>query len=196
MNFDPLLLFVFFGLFSPGPNVILITASAARFGFQRTLPHVLGVAFGVGVTSGLTGYGIGALLLAQPALTIALKILASLWILYMAWKLWNAQASKADTTQDKPFTFVEAVLFQWVNPKVWAVALSAMAYVTTSDPLVAAARLASAFSGINLFVCLFWSTMGALLAYLLRNPTAWRFFMRGMALLLAAFAPLVFLSPQ
>lgn len=195
MSFDPLLLFVFFGLFSPGPNVILITASSARFGFHRTLPHVLGVAAGVGVTSGLTGYGIGALLLAQPVLTVVLKGLASGWILYMAWKLWNARAAQADPTRDKPFTFVEAVLFQWVNPKVWAVALSAMAYVSTSEPIGAAFRLASAFSGINLFVCLFWSTTGALLAYLLTNPKAWRLFMRCMALLLAAFAPLVFLSP-
>lgn len=194
MIFDPLLLFVFFGLFSPGPNVIMITASSARFGFRRTLPHVLGVAAGVGVTSGLTGYGIGALLLAQPVLTIVLKILASLWILYMAWKLWNARASQDDPTTDRPFTFVEAVLFQWVNPKVWAVALSAMAYVTAAEPVVAATRLASAFSGINLFVSLFWSTTGALLAYFLKNPTAWRVFMRSMAVLLAAFAPLVFLT--
>lgn len=194
MIFDPLLLFVFLGLFSPGPNVIMITASSARFGFRRTLPHVLGVAAGVGVTSGLTGYGIGALLLAQPVLTIVLKILASLWILYMAWKLWNARASQDDPTTDRPFTFVEAVLFQWVNPKVWAVALSAMAYVTAAEPVVAATRLASAFSGINLFVSLFWSTTGALLAYFLTNPTAWRVFMRSMAVLLAAFAPLVFLT--
>jgi len=194
MIIDPLFLFVFFGLFSPGPNVILITASAARFGFRRTLPHVLGVAAGVGVTSGLTGYGIGALLLAQPVLTIVLKTLASLWILYMAWKLWNVRASQADPTSDQPFTFVQAVLFQWVNPKVWAVALSAMAYVATVDPISAATRLASAFSGINLFVCLFWSTAGVLLAYLLKNPIAWRIFMRTMAVLLGAFAPLVFLS--
>ena len=57
MTFDPLYAFVFAGLFSPGPNVILLTASGARFGFRPTLPHVLGVAFGVGITSGLTALG-------------------------------------------------------------------------------------------------------------------------------------------
>jgi threonine/homoserine/homoserine lactone efflux protein len=79
MAFDPLYAFVFAGLFSPGPNVILLTASGARFGFRRTIPHVLGVAAGVGVTSGVTGFGLGALLVAQPALTFVLKLIAAGW---------------------------------------------------------------------------------------------------------------------
>ena len=62
MSFDPLYGFVFLGLFSPGPNVILITTSGARFGVVSTLPHMFGVVLGVGVTSGLTGLGIGGLL--------------------------------------------------------------------------------------------------------------------------------------
>jgi threonine/homoserine/homoserine lactone efflux protein len=64
-DFLPLIGFVFFGLFSPGPNVILITASGARFGFQRTVPHILGVALGVGVIAAVTGIGIGALITVQ-----------------------------------------------------------------------------------------------------------------------------------
>ena len=59
---DPLYGFVFFGLFSPGPNVILLTSSGARFGVRRTLPHLFGVVLGVGITAGLTGLGIAALL--------------------------------------------------------------------------------------------------------------------------------------
>ena len=190
---DPLLLgFVFFGLFSPGPNVILLTASGARFGFRRTVPHILGVAIGVGITAGITGFGVGAVLLQMPRLTLALKIAASLWILWMAWKLWNARpAQEADT--DRPFTFIEAVLFQWVNPKVWAVALSATAYVATLPPITQAQQLAFSFSGINLGVCLFWTAAGHLLSVLLRNETLWRVFMRVMALALVFFSALVFL---
>lgn len=191
-EFLPLIGFVFFGLFSPGPNVILLTASGARFGFMRTVPHVLGVAIGVGITSGITGLGIGALLKAQPALTLALKIGASLWILWMAYNLWRADPATSKD-QDRPFTFVEAVLFQWINPKVWAVALSASAYVALRDPLEQAAILAMTFSTLNLGVCLFWTTAGALLSFLLTNPAAWRIFMRVMALALCAFSVLVFL---
>ena len=189
---DPLYLFVFLGLFSPGPNVILLTASGARFGFARTLPHLFGVALGVGVTAGLTAYGLGAFLLAFPNFTLALKILAALWILWMAWGLWNAKPREMNNT-DQPMTCLQAILFQWVNPKIWAVALAAIsAYPGGLTPLGEAARLASAFSGINLFVCLFWTAAGALLTYLLSTPLAWRVFMRVMALALAVFSLMVF----
>lgn len=194
MTFDPLYAFVFAGLFSPGPNVILLTASGARFGFRRTLPHVAGVAIGVGVTSGLTGLGIGALLLAQPGLTFALKLGAAAWILWMAWKLLHSARQPEGTAGEKPFTFIQAVLFQWVNPKVWAIALAAASgYGIGLSPGGEALRLASAFSGINLFVCLFWSFAGSLLSYLLHHPRAWQIFMTVMALALAGSAAMVFL---
>ena len=180
----PLFGFVFFGLFSPGPNVILLTASGARFGFRPTIPHILGVA--------ITGLGIGTLLASQPTLTIVLKIIASLWILWMAYTLWRADPAK-QSGRDRPFTFIEAVLFQWVNPKVWAVALSATAYIATLAPLDQAITLAATFSTLNLGVCLFWAAAGSLLSYLLTNPTAWRIFMRVMALALCGFSLLVFL---
>ena len=188
----PLFGFVFFGLFSPGPNVILLTASGARFGFRRTVPHLLGVALGVGITAGFTGLGIGVLLLAQPVLTTVLKIGATVWILWMAYRLWHADPAQTKK-RDRPFTFLEAVLFQWINPKVWAVAISAMAYVAALSPVDQAVMLAATFSGLNLSVCLFWTTAGTLLSFLLGNPLAWRSFMRVMAVALAAFSALIFL---
>ncbi len=191
---DPLYPFVFLGLFSPGPNVILLTASGARFGFRATLPHVFGVAAGVGITAGLTGLGIGALLLAQPALATALKLAAAAWIGWMAWTLWQSSARGEGRARARPFTFFEAVLFQWVNPKVWAVALAAASgYAAGLSPVGEAQRLALAFSGLNLFVCLFWSFAGSLLALLLTTPTAWTVFARVMATGLAASAVMVFL---
>lgn len=191
-EFLPLVGFVFFGLFSPGPNVILITTSGARFGFQRTLPHIGGVALGVGIIAAVTGIGIGALITAQPALGGMLKVIAGLWILWMAYNLWRADPAKKKET-DKPFTFIQAVLFQWVNPKVWAVALSATAYVAALAPVQQAMTLATTFSTLNLGVCTFWATAGSLLSYLLMNATAWRVFMRIMALALVGFSALLFL---
>ena len=191
---DPLYPFVFLGLFSPGPNVILLTASGARFGFRATLPHVFGVALGVGITAGLTGLGIAALLLAQPALALALKIAAAFWIGWMALSLWRSSASGGSSAGTRPFTMIEAILFQWVNPKVWAVALAAASgYAAGLPPVEEAQRLALAFSGLNLFVCLFWSWAGSLLALLLTTPLAWRIFSRVMATGLAASAVMVFL---
>lgn len=193
MLIDPLFGFVFFGLFSPGPNVILITASGARFGFRASIPHLLGVVVGVGITSGLTGYGIGTALSSMPRLELALKIASALWILYMAWGLWRSSANGKAAT-DRPMRFHEAILFQWVNPKVWAVALAAASgYPSGESPLYEAFRLATAFSGINFGVLLFWTSAGALLTFLLTSAQAWMIFTRSMALALAAFSIMIFL---
>ena len=185
--------YVFVGLFSPGPNVVLLTASGARFGFKATVPHILGVALGVGIIAGLTGLGIGVLILTVPWLILGLKIVAALWILWMAWGLWQARPVTKRETGIRPFRFVEAVLFQAVNPKIWIVALAAAIYVSDFPPSQQAMYLAAAFSGINLLVCLFWTWAGSLLSLLLNNPRAWQISMRIMAVALAGFSLAVFL---
>ncbi len=177
MGIDALYVMVFAGLFSPGPNVILLLASGVRFGFWRTLPHVLGIAAGVGITAGITGYGLGALLQTVPALNYTLKIISASWIFWMAFKLYSSARLAPVKGKDKPFSFIEAVLFQWINPKVWAVAFAATAFTSTYDPQDAALKLAIAFSTVNLGVCLFYAILGHLLAPLMARRLVWRIFM-------------------
>ncbi len=191
---DPLYLFVFAGLFTPGPNVILLTASGARFGFRATIPHILGVAFGVGLVAAATAAGIGALLLASPALGGALQIGAAAWILWMAWTLARQGRMGPEADRGRPFSFAEAIAFQAVNPKVWAVALAAAGGYASDLPIHSEAlRLATTFSGLNLFVCLFWTWAGTLLSALLTSEARWRMFSLTMAALLAVSSAMVFL---
>ncbi len=191
---DPLFVFVFLGLFSPGPNVILLTASGARFGLKRTLPHIAGVVLGVGITAGLTGLGIGALLQSAPVLTVTLKLIAGGWIAWMAFTLWTSSANSPRDTGIQPWTLREAALFQWVNPKVWAVAVAAAAgFPSALSPIAEALRLGATFATLNLGVCLFWAAAGSLLALLLTTPGAWTVFSRIMATGLAASVAMVFL---
>lgn len=189
-----LLIFVFAGLFSPGPNVVMLATSGARFGFRRTAPHLLGVAAGVGVIAAAAGLGVAAALLARPDLAFSFRLLATFWILWLAWR--TALAGRVTRAEDRgrPFRFTEAVLFQWVNAKVWAVALAAEAgFAAGLPPGQEAVRLAAAFSGLNLFVCLFWAAAGHLLGRLLSSETRWRRFMNAMAALMAGSAALIWL---
>ncbi|MEX3017409.1 LysE family translocator [Gymnodinialimonas hymeniacidonis] len=191
---DPLFLFVFAGLFSPGPNVILLTASGARFGFVPTLPHVIGVALGVGIIAALTGLGIGALLASYPALELILKVIAAAWIVWMGVILWRSSAAGQTDTADRPWSTLKAVLFQWMNPKIWAVAIAAASgFPGGLSPMGEALRLGLTFSTLNLGVCLFWSFAGFLLSLLLTTPKAWTVFARIMAVGLLASAVMVFL---
>lgn len=189
----PLLVFVFAGLFSPGPNVVMLTASGARFGFRATVPHLLGVPVGTGLLAAASALGLGAVLLAMPALKLAFQIIAAGWILWLAWRI--AQAGRAGQAADRaaPFTFLQAVGFQAVNPKIWAVTLAAAAgFGIGLPPLQDALRLFVVFTVINLGVCLFWTMAGHLLAPLLARSTVWRAFMTLMAVLLALTTILIF----
>jgi threonine/homoserine/homoserine lactone efflux protein len=190
----PLAIFVFAGLFSPGPNVVMLTASGARFGFRATIPHLLGVPLGTGMLAACSALGVGALLLAAPVLKFTLQVIAAVWILWLAWR--TAQAARVPRAKDvgRPFTFLQAIVFQAVNPKVWAVTLAASAgFGGTMPPLAEALRLFLVFSVINTGVCLFWTTVGHLLAPLMRNETVWRVFMTGMAGLMGLSVVLIFL---
>jgi threonine/homoserine/homoserine lactone efflux protein len=189
----PLILFVLVGLFSPGPNVVMLTAAGARFGFRATLPHLLGVPIGTGLLGAISGLGLGTILLTAPTLKFTFQIIAALWILWLAFR--TAQAGRAAKSEDRgrPFRFHEAILFQAVNPKVWAIALAASAGfgMGLSTPLEAF-RLFIVFSTINLAVCLFWTSIGHMLSSTLNDPKVWRIFMTTMAALMAATVVMIF----
>lgn len=189
----PLLLFIFAGLFSPGPTVVMLTTSGARFGFRATLPHLLGVPIGTGLLAVASVLGVQSILFALPAIEFTIKLISVLWILWLSWKLINASLAKAQNT-DRPFTFFQAILFQVVNPKVWAVALAAsVGFSSDLNIWAEAARLFLGFSLINLFVCLFWTSAGHLLASYLQRPVIWRTFMTTMAAMMAGSAALIFI---
>ncbi len=189
-----LVLFVFAGLATPGPNVIMLLSSGVRFGFIRSLPHIFGVAVGVGVIAGLAGLGVAAVLLNIPALALLFKIFAAVWILWLAYRLLLSAKAPKDQSGEKPFTVLQAVLFQWVNPKVWAVALAAAAGFGGSASLqTEAMQLALTFLTVNLLVCLFYAATGSWLRPLLASPQIWRRFLMVMAGLMALSAVLIFL---
>jgi threonine/homoserine/homoserine lactone efflux protein len=183
-------LFIFAGLFSPGPNVVLLIASGARFGLRATLPHLFGVVVGVGVIGGIVGLGLGGLLAAVPILTHGLLAVSVCWILWMAWGLWQSSVAQVNDA-DRPMTFIEAVLFQWVNPKIWAVAVAATAYLIGESPLNQAFQIGMSMSAVNLFVCFFWTSFGHLLSGVLSGPRARKIFFRVMSGLLALSAILL-----
>jgi len=189
-----LVIFVFAGLATPGPNVIMLLSSGVRFGFTRSLPHIFGVALGVGVIAGLAGLGVAAVLLNIPALALVFRILAAAWILWLAYQLMISANAPKDRSGAKPFTLLQAVLFQWVNPKVWAVALAAAAGFGGGAPLqTESLQLGMVFLTVNLFVCLFYAATGSWLRPLLASPQIWRRFLIVMAGLMALSAVLIFL---
>ena len=191
LPFD-LAIFLFLGLFTPGPNVIMLFGSGARFGFKATLPHLFGVVIGTGILGFLVGLGVGGLIFAYPALETALRIIAFSWILWLAWRIWLSAQSPIEAGDAMPMRFHEAILFQAVNPKFWSVALAGTAYLIGWTALHQGLTLGGMAASINLFVCLFWVICGHGLSRFLTQSRARLYFYRVMAISLAVSGLMVF----
>ena len=136
-TFLALVSFTFVTSFTPGPNNIMITASAANFGFARSVPHMLGVTVGFAVLLVAAGGGLGALLTAFPSIQTALKVMGAAYMLWLAWKVANAGSGwDGETTDAHPLTFLQAAAFQWVNPKGVIIALGAIALYVRPESAV------------------------------------------------------------
>lgn len=173
---------------SPGPNNVLVAASATNFGLARTWPSVFGVVTGVGLMILLVGLGLGQVLERLPQLHEILKYLGAAYLLYLGCRIATARGGPDGTSRGKPPTFVEGALFQWVNPKAWIVALGAIATYTKPDESLAlqAVVIAVVFVAVALPSVTAWALSGAAAARLLRSPLWLRRFNLLMAALLVA----------
>ena len=184
--------FAFVSSITPGPNNLMLMASGANFGVLRTVPHMLGVGIGFTLMTMLVGLGVMRLLNAVPASYTVLKLISVGYLLYLAWKIASAAPlSKSDHAAQhaKPLTFLQAALFQWVNPKAWAMALTAVgAYSQVERPIISVLIVALVFGAINLPTVSLWTIAGAQLRRLLSDPAKLRGFNITAGLLLAASA--------
>lgn len=181
-----LVAFAFVTSITPGPNNLMLMASGANFGFRRTIPHMLGVGLGFTLMVVLVGAGLVQVFDAYPVSYAVLKGVSVGYLLYLAWKIATAAPPRAGDKAGTPMTFVQAVLFQWVNPKAWAMALTAVSVYAPSQTLSAIALVALIFGAINLPSVSSWTVMGQQMRRLLTNPRRLRAFNIVMAVLLIA----------
>lgn len=112
--------------FTPGPNNLMLMTSAAKFGVQRTVPHALGIIVGFPFMVFAVGLGLGQLFTAYPVVKDVLRVAAAVYFLWMAWTMLGLKIGAAQA-DERPMKTIEAALFQWVNPKAWAMATSIVA---------------------------------------------------------------------
>ncbi len=176
--------FAFVSSITPGPNNLMLMASGANFGLRRTVPHMLGVAIGFTVMIVLVGAGLMELFDAYPASYTVLKVFSVVYLLYLAWKITLAAAPDGKAGSGRPLTFLQAALFQWVNPKAWAMALTAISVYAPSKSLAGVLLVAAVFGLINLPSISFWTVLGKQAQRVLTNPARRQAFNIVMAALL------------
>jgi threonine/homoserine/homoserine lactone efflux protein len=180
-----LVLFAFATSITPGPNNMMLFASGVNFGFRRTIPHMLGI--GAGFLSLLlgVGLGLGALLSAYPPAFIALKVAGGLYLLWIAWKIGSSRSMGEGDAKARPMTFMGAAAFQWVNPKAWVMAITAMAvYPNPEQYALTVAIVALVFAAVNVPSVSTWAGFGSALREWLSVPVRLKWFNITMAVLL------------
>jgi threonine/homoserine/homoserine lactone efflux protein len=193
-HFIALQLFAAIAAYTPGPNNTLLMASGVNFGFRRSLPLVCGVTIGFPLMIGLVGLGLGRVFETYSALYAALKYAGAAYMLYLAWKIATAQPSgRGETIAAKPMSFLQMALFQWINPKGWIMAVTALsAYTTASGYYIGVAVVVGTFVVMGLTSAIAWAMFGAALKQVMSDPRYFRMINIGLAvLLLVSLVPIL-----
>ena len=169
-------------MFTPGPNIILLTISGVKFGIKETYPHLLGVVIGTGFLAAISSLGVNTIILMAPILELVLKVASITWITYLSLQLLIKDYIENEDSKSRPFKFSEAVLFQLINPKLWALTLSATAgFSLDGSVFYKAVCYFILFATVNFIVCYFWLVFGSYVSKYLKKKIIWRCFMYLMA---------------
>jgi threonine/homoserine/homoserine lactone efflux protein len=188
MNFEilsALTLFAFVSSITPGPNNLMLMNSGANFGFKQTIPHMLGVGLGFTFMVLLVGLGVIQLFDSYPLSYDILKVLSIVYLLYLAFRIATSTGNlEQKSSSSKPFSFVQAALFQWVNPKAWTMALTSISIYAPSKSFSAVLFVAIVFGIVNLPCISAWIILGQKIQVILTDQKRLRAFNITMALLL------------
>lgn len=181
-----LFVFAFATVITPGPNNLMLMASGANFGFRRTVPHMLGIGLGMPAMVVVVGLGVMRLFDTWPVSLTILKVVSVIYLLYLAWKIANAAPpGQADPT-GRPLTFLQSAAFQWVNPKAWSMALTAITLFAASRDLTAILIVSGIYVLVSCVSTTSWTLLGQQIGRILVSPMRLRVFNMAMAVLLVA----------
>ena len=160
--FSALSAFYFTMFFTPGPNNAMLTASGMKFGFARTLPHLIGIPLGHILQIGLTCFGLANIFLLYPQVQFYMKILCFLYLLYLSWKMIGS-FSLVQKESGRPLKFYEASLFQFINPKAWSIAITvASGFFPTEENIIIGVSFVTITAAVICFPTIsLWALFGS-----------------------------------
>jgi threonine/homoserine/homoserine lactone efflux protein len=179
-------LFAVVSSITPGPNNMMILASGVNFGFSRSLRHLFGITWGFGLMILLVGLGLHTLLERFPLIYSAMRWGGAAYLLWLAWKLANAGPPSVNApTAAQPMGFFAAAAFQWINPKAWVMAVTAIStFLPSQAQPMQILTLTALFVALNLPCVATWGAFGSAMRRILQDPRRLRVFNITMALAL------------
>lgn len=183
-------LFALVASITPGPNNLMLLASGVNFGFRPTIPHMLGITVGFFAMLVLVGLGLAEFFARVPQVYAVLRWVGAAYLIYLAYRIATSGPTRIESGSEgsaaaKPLGFLGATLFQWVNPKAWAMAVTAFStYVPTTVDANWLLGISLLFAVVNLPCIACWTLFGTWLRHWLQEPASARRFNGVMAALL------------
>ena len=165
-----LILLLFVGNFTPGPNNIIASYSGFHFGFKKTIPHILGVTFGWPSLILAVNFGLVIIFIEFPIVQRTVEILGSLFLIYLAYTLIKVKSIEEKEVQ-KPMTFLASYFFQFINPKGVVTAIIVVSqFIDSGENFLKDTFVVLSFTLISAFLSICtWTIFGKYLKLLLKN---------------------------
>ena len=165
-----LISFYFVMYVTPGPNNAMVLTSGLKFGFLKTIPHMTGITIGHVTQLILVCLGLGKIFQVFPEIQNILKILCSIYLIYLGYKIIGS-FNKIKDNDSRPLMFYEAALFQIVNPKAWTISSMAASGFLSNDGSLLISILYIAL--VALIICPIsispWAAFGSGIKNLVKN---------------------------
>lgn len=188
-----ILFFCFVTSITPGPNSVMLMASGVNHGARKSLPHYLGIVIGFPLMVAAIGFGLSAVFVDYPVVHQTIKLIGTAYLMFLSWKIANASSPSASQELKAPFTFSQALVYQWLNPKAWVISVGAIATFTSLDNIneaVVVIVLGYIMAGVVSMAL--WLFVGVYMQRFLSNKSRLKYFNIFMAiLLLGSLAPMV-----
>ena len=165
-----LISFYFVMYVTPGPNNAMVLTSGLKFGFLKTIPHMTGITIGHVAQLVLVCLGLGKIFQVFPEIQNILKILCSIYLIYLGYKIIGS-FNKIKDNESRPLKFYEAALFQIVNPKAWTISsMAASGFLSNDGSLLISILYIASFA---LIICPIsispWAAFGSGIKNLVKN---------------------------
>ena len=164
---------------SPGPSIAALVARVINAGPTSVLPFLM--AMWIGEVGWLLAAILGLGLVAQKLIMLltVIKFFGVAYLLYLAWKMWNAPADPEGRmpTAKSPFSlFTTGMALTLGNPKIalfYLALLPSLVHLQDVTPLDAA-KLALTCLAVMAFTDLAWVIAASMARHFLKSPRAIR----------------------
>ena len=152
---------------------------------RRSLLQFAGILIGFALLLVAIAAGLQAVILAEPRILWLLRLVVTVYRLWLARGLWNA-ASTTEAACATPIPLAQALVFQFVNPKAWLIAPAVViVFVESATSYAAQAMICILFMLFSAPILFAWVLFGAAIRRALRNPLALRRLNRCVSILTA-----------